>query len=268
MPKETRGGSGIKDRNISSTAGIKMTKLDDVSFSEDFSVYGAAPKGFQNLGLGGVDAADTDGLHHHCYVGSGRKFTYVNIGTQTLAPAMTATGLNISADQTDNEGIEIFSHSVGATGRPFEVGRDPDFYFRLKFNIADVSGTDDFHVGFRMAEAHEAAVDSYENRCGLGIITAANPAAIYVVSELTAGAGTEVETDTTDTLADGVTTTWEIRIDDAGRATYLIDGAAPSTTAAVTMGDGVLMIPFVSFIHANAAQAGAINLITWEVGYL
>ena len=81
------------------------------------------------------------------------SFEYHILGTQTiLAPSLTTVGLNIGMDQTDDDGVEISQGILSKNKHAYTIGTDGPFFIRVKFKIADVSGTDDCAVGFRKAE--------------------------------------------------------------------------------------------------------------------
>ncbi|MEE8151269.1 MAG: hypothetical protein V3T43_06095 [Nitrosomonadaceae bacterium] len=188
------------------------------------------------------------------------QFEYHILGTQTiLAPVLTATGLNVSLDQTDNDGVEI-TQGILAIGRhAYVVGTDGKFFLRVKFKIADVSGTDDCAVGFRKAEAYQAAIDSYDEMAVLNVISGD----VNIETILNNAATTT--TDTTDNWADAATHTLTVRVSAAGVVTYQFDNAAPTTVAAFTFDDAEVLIPFFYFLH-DSDVAGAVELIEWECG--
>ena len=181
-------------------------------------------------------------------------------GTQTiLGPVKTAVGLDISQDQTDNDGVE-YTHGILGRGQAvFTVGTSGAFSFSVKLKIADVSGTDDLLVGFRKAEAYQAAVDDYDEMAALNVILGD----IKIETILNAGATTT--TDTTNNVIDAGTVTLKVKVSAAGVVTYLIDGVAPLTTAAFTFDDGEVVIPFLYFLQATTSP-GIIELIEWAVG--
>lgn len=213
----------------------------------------------------------TAGAINDIYTGDGNMFLWFPIVGQTLLPVMSATGLNIGADQVDNDGAEIFAGVMGASGRQFIVGTDPAVKFCAAVTIADVSGTDEFHVGWRRpnAPANGAAIaratfDDYTDLASIGIVTAASPAAIQIETILNNAATTT--TDTTNTVADGVSKRYCVLVSAAGVVTYTNDGAAPTTTAAFTFDDGDPIIPFIHYLHATTTP-GAITITEWEVAY-
>jgi hypothetical protein len=178
---------------------------------------------------------------------------------------MAATGLDVQGDQVDNDGWELVHGILGTTGRPFIIGDDRAFYTSITFSVAAMAGTDELHFGFRRAEALNATFDNYLDVASLGWNTAATPAAIKIETILNNGATTT--TDTTDTLANATSVTFRVNVSAAGVVTYLIDGAAPTTTAAFTFDDGDPVIPFFHFLQANAAQTGALVITDWTTDY-
>ena len=110
------------------------------------------------------------------------QLQYHVLGTQTiLAGKRTATGWDMSQDQTDNDGAEhttgcedpantVISSTADSSRGTFKVGTDGPFGFALKMKITDVSGTDDCAVGFRKAEAYQANVDDYDEGAFVNVI--------------------------------------------------------------------------------------------------
>ena len=186
-------------------------------------------------------------------------FEYNMLGTQTLTIfSLGSAGLDVSLDQTDNDGVEITQGITSVSRAAFTVGTD-EFFAACKFTIADVSGTDDCAFGFRKAEAYQANIDDYDEMAALNVISGN----INIETILNGGATTT--TDTTDNWADAEAHTLEVRVDLAGRVVYLIDGALPTTTAAFTFDASEIVLPFFYFLHASDV-AGAVQLQTWEVG--
>jgi predicted RecA/RadA family phage recombinase len=210
---------------------------------------------------GGAGAATgSAGDENLLYTGA-NLFEYHILGTQTIvAPPIAATGLNVGGmDQTANDGIEVTQGITARSPGVFTVGTSPAFYAKLKFTIADVSGTDDCAFGFRKLEAYQANIDDYDEMACINVIAGA----IYTETILNNN-GT-VSTDTTNTWADGATKTLEVYVSSAGVVTYKINGAAPTTVVAFTFDDAEVVIPFFYFLFDTTAP-GAITLISWEVG--
>lgn len=184
---------------------------------------------------------------------------------QTLLPVTDAIGLDISGDQVSGEAYEMWGGTMGASGRPAVIGVDPDFYFCLTAQIADVSGLSTFNVGFRTATQTQAAatITTYLNYATIGIKGTANPNTIHL---LTGNDDTDVDTDTTNTVADAETHVYCTGVSSTGTTFYSLDGAAPTATAAFTFDDGDSVIPFVLSVQ-SADLSGAVDIMEWRVGY-
>lgn len=232
-----------------------------VGFYEDFSVYGDG-KGLTCLDMDGVGACagNTALVTCRCTLGDGLTFLFIPLLQQDIAPDMDATGIDIGCDQTNDDGVEVAFGIGGASGRPFVVGDDPAFYTCVTLTIADVSGTDDLHVGFRESEAATATFDNYTDLATIGAISGD----IYIETIL-ANAST-VSTDTTDNWADAASHKLCVYVTAAGVTTFTTDDAAPTTTAAYTFADGTAVIPFIHYLHA-ATSPGAITITKWQTGY-
>jgi len=187
-------------------------------------------------------------------------FEYHILGTQTiLAPSLAALGLNIAMDVANaDDGVEISQGITARSRSAFVIGTDA-FYFKATFYLTDVTGTDDCAVGFRTAEAYQAAIDDYNNMAALNVISGN-----ITIETIDDNAGTTT-TDTTDDWADLASHTLEVYVNVDGIVTYQIDGAAPTTTAAFTWDDGDTVVPFFYFIQA-ADFAEATYLTSWECG--
>lgn len=221
-------------------------------------------KGIPVAGAVAGGAASGTGNANNFLMISGNTFEYVPKGTQTIIiPVRTAAGLNVGMDQTDNDGVEITNGmAVGVAKKVFTVGTDPAFFFRCKFSIATVAGTDDCAVGFRKAEADQANLDDYDEMAALNVISG------NITIETILNNAATSSTDTTDNWADAATHTLEVRVSYGGVVTFLIDGKAPTVTAAFTFDAGEVVVPFFFMLQANAAQTGAVILKEWEWGYL
>lgn len=191
---------------------------------------------------------------------AGNHFEYNIKGTQTiLAPAFSASGYDVSFDQTDNDGVEITQGITARSKAAFTIGTDAAFFATATFSIADVSGTDDCAFGFRKTASYTANIDDYTDFAALNVISGD----INIETALNNAATTT--TDTTDNWADGETHTLTVKVSSAGVVTYQIDGRAPTTVAAFTFDSGDVVVPFFYFLHSSDV-AGAVNMTKWEVG--
>lgn len=185
---------------------------------------------------------------------------YHMLGTQTiLSPTMGVGGLDVNMDQTDDDGVECCLGINAANRGVFVVGTAPAFFARMKFSIADVSGTDDCAFGFRKVEAYQANIDDYDEMAALNVISG------NITIETILNAGATTATDTTNNWADAATHELEVKVSAAGVVTYKIDGVDPLVTAAFTFDDAEVVVPF--FYALNASDvAGEIVLIEFECG--
>lgn len=228
---------------------------NDYTFEDFCNVISAQLKG-------GGAATGTGGDENVLHAGL-NIFEYHILGTQTItSPAQHADGLNIGMDQTENDGVELGQGITSVCKHAFTVGTADAFFFRVKFMITNVSGTDDCAIGFRKAEAYQANIDDYDEMAALNVISG------NITIETILNAGATSPTDTTDDWADAETHELEVRIDGAGNATFLIDGAAPTTTATFQFDAAEVVVPFFYFLHAAAPVAGAVVIKEWECGYL
>jgi len=203
-------------------------------------------------------AADTNRAYWR-----GGYSTYVVKGTQALlGPLMDTTGkgVDLSQDQTDNDGVEHVWGALNTNGpTTFTVGTD-NCYVRMKFRIADVTGTDDCFVGFRKNEASQANLDDYDEMAGLNVILGD-----IKVETILNGLATTT-TDTTLDWADDATKTLEVQV--RGTAvSYLVDGAGVSGVSAFAFDSGEVIVPFFFFLQATTAP-GKVWLLELETGLL
>lgn len=186
--------------------------------------------------------------------------------TQTiLAPVVVAvsegvSGLDIGMDQTDNDGVELCAGILDSNAMAFKIGEDAAFFFRVRFSIADVSGTDDCAVGFRKVEAYQANIDDYADMAVLNVISGN-----ITIETILSGAAT-VSTDTTNNWADGETHQLEVFVSNSGVVTYTIDNVAPIVTAAYTFTNHLYVVPFMFFLNSTDL-AGAVVILEWECGF-
>jgi hypothetical protein len=264
--------AGVSGAYISAYYGVAGGYLTSPGtiIAEDFTGY-AATDDPPLRAVAGTIATGTAGNLNLMQSKDGTKLGYWIIGTQTiLGPVGGASCLDIGMDQTDNDGVELFSSVYPASGAPFVVGTSPAFYFEVGLNFALANGTDDLFIGFRKEEsAYQGTMTGYDTYFGLGNDTAASPMALKVREELNGAAG--ASTDTTDTQADATDLWVGVYVSAAGVATVKHADtraalAAPTVTSAFTFDTGDHVVPTVRFLQANAAQTGVVKLLGWYCG--
>ena len=215
------------------------------------------------LTYGGLPVGETGEENVMMFPNASFFYHIIGAAQTELGPVLRAGGLDISMDDTDDEGVEICPNILGkaATGgsrQAFTIDTDV-FYLKVKIYVTDVTGTDDLCVGFRKAAAFNGDVNAYTDYAMLRL----NAGAIYIEDELNnAAAGSE---DTTDTLADTTAVELGVFVDVTGAVTYTIDGVAPSVTQAFTFDTTDVVVPFIFFLHA-ADVAELTYLQSWECG--
>lgn len=236
---------------------------------EDFSGYAATDLVANCIPTAGTPSG-TAGTINHMYTPGGNVYGFFPVGTLTAMPLMAAGYLDLSGDGSNDEGYEVFSHWLGATGRPFTVYTDAAFYFLCKFQLDDADGTDDLQIGFRQAEPEQQAFDDYTDCAAFSICTAADPTAIKIETILNNGSTSTTDTTQTVDLA-ARTLSVKIKVSAAGVVTFQHDAttegtlAAPTATASYTFATGMPVIPF--FRYINASGVTAVKLLKWDVGY-
>jgi len=182
---------------------------------------------------------------------------FSNIAAQSLlVPAANSDGLDYSYDAENDNGIQWCAKDNTYKGilnkDYFTIGTSPAFYMQMTIKLNDVSATDNCAFGFRKVAAFVAAIDDYTDMACLNIISG------NINIETILNNTTKVTTDTTQDLADAGSVVLRVNVSNTGVVTYLIDGSAPTTTAAFTFDDTDEVTPFGYHIHAAASSMGII----------
>lgn len=190
------------------------------------------------------------------------------IGTQTLlAPALTATGLNVAGDLTNNDGWAMRGRSVASLGRLnkdyFTVGTSPAFYMKCKFSIADVSGIDDLRCGFAKVEAHNADPDALDELAAMHVVSGDIKTTTIINNATTVT--TDLTNPSSGDFADGATHTFKIMVSATGVVTYELDDTAPTGAVAFTFDDAEVVTPYWFHRH-DSDVGGAVIWQTFEFG--
>ena len=119
-------------------------------------------------------------------------------------------------------------------------------------------------IGFRKVEANNATLTAYTDYSMIGLDNVTSPGNVCLKTELNAGGTTN--TNTTDAWADTETHVLTVLVSAAGVVNYLIDGVAPTATAAFTFDAADVVVPFIRIEH-GAAAPGVVSLNAFKVGY-
>ncbi len=209
---------------------------------------------------------------------------------QTLMPLESLTlGLEIGGDKVDNESLELVPGGNSALS-PFArvVGTSQDFFFRCRFKIADVSGLDQFMIGYRKVET-AYAVPTGLVHAGDGIYTdygglLMKSGDVFTLTDLN-NSGVSVGQDSLFNWADNGIHELMVKVTRGGKLRYFINGvelggtvsydgagtaitAQPTRTApAFTFDTGDTLVPFIFLRHDTTTP----SLVYWqrvEIGLL
>lgn len=226
--------------------------------------YGASKGIFIDQNDGTVMDNSATGLIDIIYTGLGNKFAYSLLGgASTAGLVMVATGLDVTGDQADNEGVEIYGAIDGASGKMYTPGVTAAFHFCLTVTLTDVSDTDDLHVSIRSPEVTNAAYANFNTYAGIGIQASAATATIHTQTEDDAGGQTD--TALAATWADTATKILCVKVAASRAVTYTVNGSTDANAVAFSFDAGEPLIPSFWWIHAGAADAVPI-LTNWDWG--
>ena len=241
-----------RENRVIETAINSIRKGTDVAFE-------MAPVSVALSGAGAaVTTTGVTGLMNQ----DGTIFEVRNIGTQTIvAPVWGSTGLDIARDLTNNDGTEITQGCTSRARHAYTVGTDAPVYFEVTTYITDVSGTDQYLIGWRKAEAYQADWNDYDELAAFNVVSGA-----ISVSEILNNAAT-VTTDTTNAWADTTSKTLRIEVAVNGKVTFFIDGSTPTIAVGHTFDAGEVIVPFLYLVH-DTDVAEATLLTSWRCGLI
>ena len=215
----------------------------------------------------GVAAGTDEGVNQWMFANGSALEAWCGEASALIVPVKVAgVGVDIPLDAVSNDTMEILvADSINSTGPCYTIGTDAAFRLDVKLKLDDVSGYDVCAVGFRKQGASVFDLtDTAGWKTAYTDMAALNSTSgdVYIYHSLN---GTDAEVDTTNNFADGATHTFSVLVSAAGVVTYLIDGAAPTTTLAQTFDDGDVVIPF--FFGIGAATGDPVTLVSWFSGH-
>ena len=128
--------------------------------------------GIQTFALqGGGACAGATGETDTMTTELGNIFEYFILGGgQTIKTfPKTATGIDVTMDATDDEGVEIWQGNSAYGKHAYVIGTDVPFYAEAKFSVSVVDKFDELMIGFRKVEAGAAAYTSYTDYCAINL---------------------------------------------------------------------------------------------------
>lgn len=257
--------SGTGDITVTGT--VKEIGAEFVTRSGDSITFQASPilQSLANTGAAPSGATGDVNLML-CQEGIILQEYVLGAGQTIIAPRMVdPNGLLISGDLTASEGYEIgFGANRSNSRHVYTIGTSAAFFFEVELEVADVTGGEPYMIGFRKVEAYNATLTSYTDYSLIGLDNITSPGNICLKTELNSGGTTN--TNTTDAWADNATHILRVNVDAAGNTTYLIDGVAPSVTAAFQFDNGDQIAPIIRITH-GAAAPGAVYIKSMKIGY-
>jgi len=209
----------------------------------------------------------TDAAVNGAYCDGGiTVFSYRLDGAQASPFIVSGGALDIDNDGAANEGVEIVLADIATTTSGWVLtGTSPAMFFRANITIASVSGTDNFAMGWRLAEAHvdDYVLETYDTYGAFHVNDAAGNIEIQTGDDTV---DADDEADANPVWTDGETITLEVRVSTSGVFTFYQDDVEVTvTTATGAAAAGDVLIPFI--FQLNDTSADAETKINWlEVG--
>jgi hypothetical protein len=193
---------------------------------------------------------------------------YNNVALQVIAPALSATagrGLNLDVATGANSAIiEITEGNNPNCKNAFTTGTSPAFYVKAGFNIATLANCLSLTVGFRAVQTYQAtSLVTYTDYATIGVLNSGTAGEWQIQTQKASGGQTT--TDTTQAATAATTFTLEVLVSSAGVVTYLINGSAPTVTAAFTFTASTNVIPFIQYYAASGGHSET-DLVSYTCG--
>lgn len=261
---EVRRGPGIKNRNLSRTAGITAEKLNP---SYRF-VHDDMKGRWNGCQSDGTVASEVDAEINYLRTGRGTVVEKLNVNTQVSGfpfPALATVGTDLAVgNQTSAQGAEFVFGGNNAMGNYVYTTGTDDCFIRMTFKVEDVGGGD-IWVGFRKVATFGAAITSYADYAAVFYDGTASTAAGTTKTQTNVGAAGAVTTDMVLATADNDVLTAEVRVDKGGNVTYLFNGVANSVAPAYQFTSALTIVPFFAYLN-TADVVGKIDCSALTIG--
>jgi hypothetical protein len=187
--------------------------------------------------------------------------------SSAIAPTMSGTagqGLNIDTiNGAASKTIEITEGNTVNSKNAFVVGTSPAFFVQAGFNINTLANVTDLYVGFRKVQTYQATVPAgYTDYATIGVHSTAG----HIQLQTQAASGGNTVTDTTNLATAGTNFTLQVNVSAAGVVTYLINGAAPTVTAAYTLTGALTVVPYIVY-STPAGGHTEVDLVSYQCGF-
>lgn len=223
-------------------------------------------------------ASDTDG--YSAPTGSTGDYNLLNCrnlsatyhvkgaGQTLLSPTQDTTvgGILAGLDAAASEGVEYIIGQAQTAKNPFAstIGTSVNKFVRATVAAGTVANVGEMAVGWRKAEAGQAAIDSYDEMAVLNCQYDTD--ACYVRMETILNNGTTDTTETGSTIANAEQVVLEVRL--LGRkAKVFVNGAEPAGMPNFQFDVGEVVIPFIFWLQ-NGSGGSTFHIFDLEVGPL
>lgn len=185
-----------------------------------------------------------------------------------VTPYVSADGLELQPVAAGDD-LELSNGTTSRSKAAYTVGSFPDankkIYFEAKVKIDDISDVSELAMGWRKAEAYQAAVDSYDEMAAWNV--GADAAGQIEIHTILNNAATS-ETDTTESdWTDGAEKTLRVEVSNDGLCRFYIDGASPAVDVTnFSFDSGEVIVPFL-FLATETGDPG-VSISEWNVGVL
>lgn len=196
-------------------------------------------------------------------------------------PYVSADGLELNTDDNATDGVlgwEMTNGILGNSKAAYTVGSLPDgkpVFLEAVIGIDDISDVTELALGFRKAEAFQAAVDNYDEMASFNIGQDAD-GQIEIHTILNNASTAEVDTTETD-WADSKYYKLRIEVTNEGACSFKLTSAqtsavladaatlaTPTVTASFSFDSAEVIVPFL-YLIAETGDPG-VSVYSWKVG--
>lgn len=256
--RDGRGGVSFVSQGNGSVVGIVLNDDFYKGRYAQFAFPSAAPRCHDGDGFSDPTGATGDENVASFPQGLDLAYHILGAGQTLLGPTMDyAQGALVGLDKTLAEGVEYLP-GVGLTALnplALTVGAGQARFFKCKFLVETVANSAECAIGFRKAEAFQAAIDDYDELACLNM----QVATINIETILNGGATGTV--DSGEVMADGVARELEVRVTGDGVATFYVDGV--KVGGSFSFDDGEVLLPFFHWLQVT----GGSDLVWTELSF-
>jgi hypothetical protein len=184
---------------------------------------------------------------------------HTNIGTQTIVgPTQGSTGLLTDQDVNTGDGAEYYPPVVTPNSQQFVVGKQ-EVIAIFGFSVTAVTGCNCL-FGLRKKEAFQLDYNDYNDLAAIGFTSTSGK---FSTAGILGGAATVTTTSTTTGAANGVRSTYVVKVDIDGNVTCYANGVSypvySAGTTPLVFAAGTILIPF--FLTTQVTGTASVGVI-------